>query len=240
MSHTTNGFLRRFSDGFVMLAFVAIGACVAASSAQATPLPVASAILAAGGPGPVGGTVIANTGPQPFVSATFSGTLTSEVISGDTSNPLGGFTFTYLLTNTTGPNSIDRLTIPGYGIPGTLTNASYQTPTLPGAILPTSFDRSAATESGNVIGISFTPAPLGLGAIPPAGTSALLVIQTNANQDRNSVASIIDGSTAQVLTLAPLFVGGGPPTPEPSTLVLSILGFAGLGAVLRRRLNRNV
>ena len=91
-----------------------------------------------------------------------------------------------------------------------------------------------------MIGTSFTPLPLGSGAIPPAGTSALIVIQTNANQDRNSVASIIDGSTAQVLTLAPLFVGGGPPTPEPSTLVLSILGFAGLGAVVRRRLHRNM
>ena len=236
MGHTTNGFLRRFSVRFVMLAFVTIGACVPASSAQATPLPVASAILAAGGPGPVGGTVVANSGPVAFSSATFSGTLTSEVISGDTSNPFGGFTFTYLLTNITGPNSIDRLTIPGYGIPGTLTNASYQVPALPGAILPTSFDRSAATESGNVIGTSFTPPPLGAGAIPPAGTSALIVIQTSANQERNSIASIIDGSTAQVATFAPLEVVSGP---EPSTLVLSILGFAGLGAVVRQRRKRN-
>ena len=81
MSHTTNGFLRRFSVRFVMLALVAIGAFVQTSSAQATPLPVASAILATGGPGPVGGTVVANSGPVPFSSATFSGTLTSEVIS---------------------------------------------------------------------------------------------------------------------------------------------------------------
>ncbi len=153
---------------------------------------------------------------------------------------LGGLTFTYLLTNTTGPNSIERLTVPGYGIPGLLTDASYQAPALPGAILPTSFDRSAVATLGDVIGTSFTPAPLGSGAIPPAGASALIVIQTSANQFFNSVASVIDGSTAQVATFAPREVQGAPQGPEPSTLVLSILGFAGFSAVVRQRLNRNV
>jgi hypothetical protein len=184
----------------------------------------------------VGGVVVANSGPVPFTSATFQGTLTSEVIGSDPANPFGpgNLTFTYMLTNTGGPESIDRLTVPGWGIPGLLTDASYQAPVLPGNIIPTSFDRSI-DPLGNVIGVFFTPPVTGLGAIPPGGTSALVVIQTNSTQFNPSVASMIDGSTAQATTFAPLLVFG---SPEPSTLVLGLVGFAGLGAMVRNRMLR--
>ena len=234
MTHTTIVFLHRFSVRVAAASLIAIGAFVQTSTALATPLPVASAILAAPGAGPVGGTVLANSGPVAFASATFTGTLTSQVIANDPANPfgLGNLTFTYLLTNIGGPNSIDRLTVGGYGIPGLTTDVSYQAPVALGAIIPTSFDRSSVGTLGDVIGTSFTPAPLGGGAIPPAGTSALIVIQTNTNQFHDSFASVIDGSTAQVTTFAPL---ERTMVPEPSALVLGFLGFAGLGAVLRRR-----
>jgi PEP-CTERM motif len=233
MTHTTIVSLRNNSARLAVVSLVAIGAFVQASTALATPLPVASAILAAPGAGPVGGALLINSGPVAFASATFTGTLTSQVIANDPANPFGpgNLTFTYLLTNIGGPNSIDRLTVGGYGIPGLLTDATYQAPTL--GILPTSFDRSSVATLGDVIGTSFTPAPLGSGAIPPAGASALIVIQTNATQFNPSTASVIDGSTAQVSTFAPReFI----PTPEPSSIVLGIMGFAGLGAVVRRRM----
>ena len=57
--------------------------------------------LAVGETDPTGGTVLSSLS-APFVAGTYSGTLISQVISGDPSNPLGGLTFTYLLTNNLG------------------------------------------------------------------------------------------------------------------------------------------
>ena len=205
-----------------------------AAAAHASTLAVGSAILSAPGAGPTGGTVLANSGAVAFTSGTFQGTLTSTVILNDPSNPfgLGNLTFTYLLKNSTGPDSIERLTIPGYGIAGVSTDASYQSPISVGAVLPTSFDRSSAATLGDVVGVSFTSAPLGLGVLPPTATSALIVIQTNSTQFNTSTASVIDGSTAQVSTYAPKT---GVSIPEPSALILGFLGFAGLGAIGRSR-----
>ncbi len=152
---------------------------------------------------PVGGTILANTGPLPFTAATFQGTLTSEVIANDPANPFGpgNLTFTYLLSDTNG-GSIHRLTVPGYGLPGILTDASYQAPAAPGSIIPTSFDRSS-DPFGDVIGALFTSTPLGLGDIPAGSSGALIVIQTNSQVFDSSIASTIDGSTAQVATFSP-------------------------------------
>ena len=59
-------------------------------------------------PAPAGGTVVAATGPVPVVAQTFSGTVESQVISGDTNNTLGGNTFVYRITNGSGSaNSIE-------------------------------------------------------------------------------------------------------------------------------------
>ena len=175
MEPMCNFSVRRLMLRVVVFALVASG-LISTAATYATPLPVGSAILASPGAGPVGGTIVADSGPVPFVSATFTGTLHSEVIANDPANPFGpgNFTFTYLLTTTSGPDSIDRLTVPGYGIPGLLTDASYQSPVSPGAVIPTSFDRGSVATLGNVVGVSFTPVPLGSGDIPPGGSGALL------------------------------------------------------------------
>ncbi len=72
-------------------------------------------------------------------------------------------------------------------------------------------------QVSDVVGFSFFRAPLGNGAITAGGTSALLVLQTNAPSYTSSIASVIDGTVATVPTYAP--------TPEPATVVLLALGF---------------
>src|SRR4051794_27356935 len=67
------------------------------------PLVPGGAFLTPPEPDPVGGVIVAGGAAVPFVSppgpGQFSGTLTTTVIAGDVSNPLGGLTFTFLLHN---------------------------------------------------------------------------------------------------------------------------------------------
>jgi len=102
----------------------------------------------------------------------YSGTLTSTVRSGDPTNPLGGLTFTYLITNNAASNdAIHRLTINSYS--NATVDGSYFAP--PG-LAPTLIDRSAA--DGDTIGFSFIGSPVGPGTLSPGLGSALLVLRT--------------------------------------------------------------
>jgi hypothetical protein len=157
---------------------------------------------------PAGGTVLFTTGPVSFSAATFSGTLISTVLSGDSSNPYGGLTFTFEMSNdSTSTDDIVRLTLGSFG--GWLVDAGYNPSNPSGGLAPGAITRS---PNGQVVGFDFQ-AP----SLAPGGTSALLVLQTDAPGFTPAIASFIDASTAMATTVAPV--------PEPSVLVLILSGF---------------
>ena len=168
---------------------------------------------------PVGGSTVA-TVTYNYSSSTLLGTLTSKVISGDTSNPYGGLTFLYLVTvDGASPQVASRLTVSSFG--GFATDVSYDTTisqTTVGTIVnPTSFGRSA---DGQVLRFSFDNPNIG-----DAQGSALMVVQTDARFYGNGTTAVIDGSSANVSSLVPV--------PEPATGALLLLATAAFA--LRRK-----
>lgn len=202
-----------------VLVFAAF-AVFAASAFASTIVPGQTVVQFSDEPDPVGGVLAAPVLTLPFVAGTFSGTLTTMVISGDTTNALGGLTFVYTITNNdVSPDAIHRLTVNGFS--GFATDGSYQ---LAGADQkPTTIDRST---NGDVIGFGFIGAPLGFGELAPGATSTPLVIQTDAPAYRQTFASVIDGTVTTVGTYSPV-------VPEPMTLGLLLVGMG--TAIIRRR-----
>jgi hypothetical protein len=206
-----------------VLCSVVVFFSLSALAVHAAPLAPGASIPAPAEPDPTGGVPVAGGLPVAFASANYTGTLTSTVIAGDPSNPLGGLTFTYLLTNDASSlNSLERMTISSFA--GFATDVSYQFPAA--GVPPTFIDRNPLP--GDVVGFSFFSAPIGSGAILPGTNSALLVIQTDAPTFQPSFAHILDGTPALVASYAPAFG-----IPEPSTLVLAIVG--GLALLIYRR-----
>ena len=187
-------------------------AALAVCEVNAVSLNPGSAILLPAEPDPLGGTTI-NSISVPFVAPTFSGTLVSKVISGDLSNPFaGGLTFTYELSNNSiSPDPIDRFTLSSYL--GFLVDASYASGALLSPVVPSNVTRNA---SGNQISFNFT-GPFE-GTLVPGASSPLLVLQTSATTYQNSFAAIINSSSVNVATFAPLAV------PEPAAGALLLLG----------------
>lgn len=205
------------------------------SAAYAVLLPAGSAAVVPAEPEPAGGSLnqLLTTGPVPFLAPGYSGTLTSAVYDNDATNPFGptALTFTYLLANApTSTHELHRFVVSSFQ--SFSTDVSYSS--LTGGLEPTFVDRN---PGGDVIGFSF-PTPIlplfpSFGALAPGLTSRLMVIQTDATQFTFTTASVINGSTTGVLSLAPDVL-----VPEPGTLTLGALGLIGMVAVAVRNRRR--
>lgn len=172
-------------------------------------LPPGGNILATSSAFPVGGTVL-DTVTTPFTSSTIDGTVVSQVISGDSSNPYGGLTFTYSLSmNTFSSDSASEITIGSYG--GTIDDVSYN---LTGSeVAPSNFTRSS-TGDGSTIRFLFSNG----GGLMPGQTGALIVVQSSATAFAPAVGGVIDSQTVNISTLAPV------PEPGIASLFLVALG----------------
>jgi len=114
------------------------------------------------------------------------------VLSNDPTNPLGGLTFTYLLQDASG-GAIEALHIDSFA--GVTTDVDYVPAT--GDVPPEFIDRSVT--SGSIIDYSFVGPP---GELQPGQESELLVVYTNAHVFAASLATVSDGSGAQVASYA--------------------------------------
>jgi hypothetical protein len=197
--------------------------CLCSGAVQASPLPPGSIQGAAAENNPIGATLVFSTGLVPFASATFNGSLRSDVYTNDASSPFGpnALTFVYQLINGPGsPDAIDRLTVSSFT--GFQTDVSF-TP-VPGPIAPRTVTRSV---NGAVVGFEFNVPGFPL----VANTIATpLVIQTDAVNWTPTLASIIDGSATSVASLAPTAI-----IPEPTTIALLVGTLALLAAPRRQR-----
>jgi PEP-CTERM motif len=169
-------------------------------------------------PDPVGGVTLTNL-TYSFVGPTFSGTISSSVISGDASNPWGGLTFTYQFSNT-GGDAISRFTVSPFT--GFFTDVSFQGGTALPQIAPNLITRSA---DGSILRFNFDFPGLN---VAPGQSSSLLVVQTDATGYKPTIAGLIDGSTVNLTSFAPV--------PEPASASLLLLGIGALIA-LRRKSN---
>jgi len=191
------------------------------SHAQGLPLAPGGLVPGPGIPSPVGGGPLASIS-IPFASASFTGTLTSTVIAGDVSNPLGGLTFTYQYSITGGPDSSGGISLGGFL--GILTDVGYQVPITPLGAVPPAFENRSV--SGDNIDFFFSGIPVG-------SSSALLVVQTSAQSFGINTSTVLDSTgSPNVAELAPI---GLPGVPEPASAVFVLLGLGVMASVRRFR-----
>jgi hypothetical protein len=237
----------------VALAFTAVVGVASAPAARA-------ALLVAGGSVPaVPGVptldadrvLLADTGPVHFSAFAFSGDSRQWVYQEDsTSNPLGGLTFVYQLSNDPS-SSTSILRMNGFDYRPFTTDVGYEgagkNPTIfnrsaNGAVVGAEFGGTVsgpATGARNMAAPSPTIAVPGFESVPapsltldPGETSPLLVVRTDAPDYRAGVISIINGGAVEVAGYAPI--------PEPGSAVLYAAGMLTALSMRRRRRPRAV
>jgi len=213
--HALAGKFARIVIILVTLAVILLGVL----PARAALIAPGGSLLAAAGVTPTGS--IIDTIASPFVTAFYSGTVVTNVISGDGTNGLGGLTFTYQVTLApASPGGVDRIN--GIDYTGFLTDVAYASGTGT-SNLPSTMDRGF---TGAQVGFNFVPPPLGAGVLLPGTTSPLLVVRTNAPAYQPGLVNVIDGA----VTAVPSF---GPAIPEPATAGLVVI--TGIACICSRR-----
>jgi len=194
--------------------------CLTPATALAGLLPADTTIPAAStSDDPAAGVELATTGVVAFSTSSFSGTVTQSVIQEDAvANPLGGLTFTYVLSNdAVSASDLRRLT--GFDFAGFTIDATWFDN---GGQAPTSFDRSAGSDT---VGANFVSASSGgAGVLEPGETSGVLVLRTDAPSFTTGYIGVINGGGTEIEGFAPV--------PEPASVVLLICG--GLALLPRR------
>ena len=154
------------------------------------------------------------------LGTTFTGTLYAAVYQ-----ELNGFLTFYNQYLNDGPNEIHRITTTNFM--GYTSDVGYRTDNFDGGgiflasgMTPIGMDRNAGDIGYNFAGI------------PGGSRSNILVVKTNAISWTRGNTSIINGSTADVSTFAPV--------PEPGFYGLLSAGLAGLVLTLKRRNARKV
>ncbi|HLX95841.1 MAG TPA: PEP-CTERM sorting domain-containing protein [Verrucomicrobiae bacterium] len=203
----------------VILAAVLL-ACPFVSQVKAVLLSPGGVLAATYEPDPSGGTAL-DTMSVPFSSGVLQGTLISSVIAGDANNPFGGLTFTYqIVISSLSTDSASQISVSSYA--SFLTDTSYNnTGTYAGTDVPDYMSRSSGV--GDVVRFTFLFNTIGAGS-----SSALLVIQSSAQNWNFTTAGVTDGQTVNVNSLAPSTV------PEPASCALILVGLGLAGFRLRR------
>jgi hypothetical protein len=120
----------------------------------------------------------------------------------------------------TGPDSSGGISLGGFA--GFLTDVGYQIPISPiGGVAPAFENRSI---NGNNIDFFFSSIPVG-------DSSALLVVQTDAQSFGVNTSTVLDNTgSPNVAELAPVALVG---TPEPTSAVFVLLGLGVLASARR-------
>ena len=170
---------------------------------------------------PVGGTLVSSY-TNPFTASsgglTIQGTVTSDVISGDTSNPYGGYTFEYLLTLTGVNDVVGGMSAIGFA--GFQTDVSYNPNMLVGGIAPSSFSRSSAINNGTTLTFVWSP------NISPGQSGDWIIVQTDAHNFGLGTGNVMDGEGTGISVLTPV--------PEPQIASLAVMGLGALFLFRRR------
>jgi len=201
--------MRRFLAAAAAAAAGAATACLATCFA----FPASANTLPPGGSvspdlfGAISGTVLADTTPLTVPSGAgpsdFVGTYDEEVI-----RVAGGtLDFVIQVTNDSGANSIERVTLSNFAGFGTDVGTATSAGTLSGGTAsPSTITRSA---SGQTIGFNFSPT-----ALPAGTTTQVLVVETDATAFGPGLVSMINNGTASGAGFAPVpgpILGAGLP-----------------------------
>jgi len=208
----------------------------AAEPAAAAPIVDGDFVFAGAVGDPTASSTLVTSETDSVTTSTFNANVTSWVYTNSATNPYsihdGGsvnnaMTFVYQITVTGPPGAeVDRLNVSDFG--SNQTDVGYNT--LTGTILPTFLERGSSAGI-DTVSFLFPDGTAPYGAITVGATTALLVINTDSTSYSNTYAFLQDGSngiTPSYAVYAPMFA-----TPEPASVVLMVLGLAGLLAASR-------